>query len=108
MELGVEKWCSKGESSLCIDLAERGDIVDSNASTAILPALLSFLGAVVGVAITVFYASKNNNKNIFINTVTTERAKWRDELRKDTAEFCKLVYGELHRRTSLIERDLKS
>lgn len=70
----------------------------SNALVTILVALVGFLGALVGVGVTAFYTSRNNNKNIFINTVTTERAKWRDELRKDTAEFCKLVYSELHKK----------
>lgn len=48
--------------------------------------------------ITAFFTSRNNKKNIFINTVTGERAKWRDELRRDTAEFCKLAYEEAQKR----------
>ena len=57
--------------------------------------MLSFLGAVIGVSITAFFTSRNNNKNILVGTVTTERAKWRDELRNHTAEFCKLAFGQL-------------
>jgi hypothetical protein len=72
-----------------------GVAMDSSAWTAIEVAVLSFLGAVIGVSITAFFTSRNNNKNIFIGTVTTERAKWRDELRNHTAEFCKLAYGQL-------------
>src|SRR6516165_5736392 len=80
--------------------------MEANPQITILVALVAFVGAVfgaifsfVGVAITAFLTSRNNNKNIFINTVTNERAKWRDELRRDTAEFCKLVYGELQGKT---------
>jgi hypothetical protein len=77
--------------------------MDSNASTPVLVALVGFLGVVIGaifgfigVGITALFTSRNNNKNIFINTVTSERAKWRDELRNNTAEFCKLAYGQSH------------
>ena len=80
--------------------------MEANPQITILVALVGFVGAVfgaifsfVGVAITAFFTSRNNNKNIFINTVTNERAKWRDELRRDTAEFCRLVYGELQGKT---------
>jgi hypothetical protein len=37
--------------------------------------------------------SGNNNKNIFIQTVTKERATWREKLREETAEFCKIGYA---------------
>jgi hypothetical protein len=74
--------------------------MDSNGSITVLVALVALLGAVVGatvsfigVALTTFFTSRNNNKNIFINTVTSERAKWRDELRNNTAEFCRLAHG---------------
>jgi hypothetical protein len=49
----------------------------------------------LGVIVTAFFTSKNNNKNIFINTVTGERAKWRNDLRNDAAELCKRVYKQM-------------
>jgi hypothetical protein len=70
--------------------------MNSYLSTPVLIVALSFFGAVVGAGIPAFFTSRNNNKNIFINTVTTERAKWRGELRNHAAEFCKLAYGHLH------------
>lgn len=78
--------------------------MNSDPHVAMLVAVVAFAGVVlgaifsfVGVAITAFFTSRNNNKNIFINTVTTERAKWRDELRNHAAEFCKLAYAELRK-----------
>jgi gluconate kinase len=80
------------------------DAMDSNAPITVLVALVGFLAALIGamfgfigVAVTAFFTSRNNNKNIFINTVTSERAKWRDELRNNTAEFCRLAHGHLHK-----------
>lgn len=76
--------------------------VSSNTHVTMFVALVGLVGvlfgamlSLVGVAITAFFTSRNNNKNIFINTVTSERAKWRDELRSNTAEFCSVVRGEL-------------
>jgi hypothetical protein len=50
--------------------------------------------AVLGISITAAMALKNNNKNILIKTVTDERAKWREELRKICAEFVRHIYNK--------------
>jgi len=59
--------------------------MEANPQITILVALVAFVGVMfgaifsfVGVAITAFFTSRNNNKNIFINAVTNERAKWRE------------------------------
>jgi hypothetical protein len=82
--------------------------MDASGSITLLVAVVGFLGAIVGatvsfagVALTAFFTSRNNNKNIFINTVTNERAKWRDELRNNTAEFCKLAHGGVRDKESV-------
>jgi hypothetical protein len=51
--------------------------------------------AVAGIALTAWIALKNNNKNCLIKTVTDERAKWRDEIRKVCSEFVKLVFEQV-------------
>lgn len=63
----------------------------------LLGVLVGAVLGLTGVAVTAFFAFRNNGKNIFINTVTSERAKWRDDLRKNTAEFCKQVCKYLHK-----------
>jgi hypothetical protein len=70
------------------------DGIISKFPQALLPGLLTFIGALVGalvaflgVAITALFTSRNNNKNIFIQTVTSERAKWRQFLGKKRQSF---------------------
>ena len=68
----------------------------------------SFVAAIVallGVAWTLRSTATINNKNVFITTVTHERAKWRDELRAAAAEFTKLAIGEI--REPKLERALR-
>ena len=57
--------------------------------------LTGALFALFGVSLTVFFTARNNNKNVFINTVTVERAKWRTEMRNTIAEFCRVCYEQL-------------
>ncbi len=63
--------------------------------TGIFVLLAAFI-ALLGVSLTALLTSRNNNKNIFINMVTRERAKWREELRRDTSEFYSLAYPYEH------------
>lgn len=58
---------------------------------AFITALVGALFALVGVAITNYFSTRNNNKNLFIDTVTKERASWRGEMRTHVASFCKLA-----------------
>jgi len=61
------------------------ELLKANLSGVLAGALL----ALVGVAITNYFSTRNNSKNIFIGTVTKERATWRGELRTHVASFCK-------------------
>lgn len=82
---------------------DKGEVVENilvhegNMSSVIfLPGVFALLAAFValfGVSLTAFLTSQNNNKNIFINVVTRERAKWREELRRDVSEFYSLAYA---------------
>ena len=38
---------------------------------------------------------ETNNKTLFVTSITVERAKWRQELRVETAEFVRLCYAGL-------------
>ncbi|MCK5535327.1 MAG: hypothetical protein KAI79_00795, partial [Bacteroidales bacterium] len=62
--------------------------------------IFTFIGALIGVfftfigiLVTNFVNSRNNSKNIFVGTITKERATWREKLREETAEFCKIGYA---------------
>ncbi|EDN68355.1 hypothetical protein BGP_3216 [Beggiatoa sp. PS] len=57
----------------------------------IIALLLS--GGVVGTLIGAGFASRDNSKNLFVQTITNERATWREKLREETAEFCKIGYA---------------
>lgn len=56
--------------------------------------------AVIGVVFTAFVALRNNSKNLFVKSVTDERAKWRSELRDASAQFISLVYEQAGDRSS--------
>ncbi|KAA0893451.1 hypothetical protein [Oryzomonas rubra] len=67
----------------------------------LVASLTGALLALFGVALTAFFTSRNNNKNVFINTVTVERAKWRTEMRNTIAEFCRVCYEQLEGPTKI-------
>ncbi len=56
-------------------------------------AVIAGIALVVGTFIGGIFTLRNNNKNIFVQTVTNERATWREKLREETAEFCKIGYA---------------
>ena len=43
--------------------------------------------ALIGVVYTAVISRKNNDKSIFVQSVTNERAKWRSEMRSEVSEF---------------------
>jgi hypothetical protein len=56
-----------------------------------------------GVAVTLFLGIWNaivnhsvSNRTIFINTVTSQRIKWIEQLRQDIGAFCSLTYHWVH------------
>ncbi|MCK5536852.1 MAG: hypothetical protein KAI79_08495 [Bacteroidales bacterium] len=62
----------------------------------LIAAVFTFIGVVVTFTIglvTNFINSRNNSKNLFVKTITKERATWREKLREETAEFCKIGYA---------------
>jgi hypothetical protein len=53
----------------------------------VLGALFALIGSLIVGLNTSAVAASNNRKNLFVNTVTAERAKWRQDLRTAMAEM---------------------
>jgi hypothetical protein len=56
--------------------------------------LVSGLVSITVAGIAFIAATRNINKSTYVAAITNERAKWREELRKHIAEFCKLSMEE--------------
>jgi hypothetical protein len=73
--------------------------VDPEAAKLLVPgvftlivAALALVGALIGAFLSSGVAARNNKQNLFVNTVTAERAKWRAELRTITSELAKVTF----------------
>ena len=59
--------------------------------------------ALIGVGITNYFSTRNSSRNLFVETVTKERATWRSELRGHVATFCKQAQENCCSSGSVIE-----
>ena len=73
--------------------------LDPETAKLILPGLfavvvgaLALSGALVGAFLSSGVAARNNKQNLFVNTVTAERAKWRAELRSAIGEIARTAH----------------
>ena len=57
----------------------------SKTAAIVIGAMLAF----IGVGITNYFSTRNNSRNLFVETVTKERAAWRSELGSHVATFFK-------------------
>lgn len=62
---------------------------------ALIVAVLALVGALIGAYLSSGVAARNNKQNLFVNTVTAERAKWRGELRTITGELARTTFAGL-------------
>ncbi|HAS6495928.1 TPA: hypothetical protein GRR58_24815 [Vibrio parahaemolyticus] len=49
-----------------------------------------------GVALKVYFANKSSNKKLFLENVTVERGKWREQLREEVSSFSALASKHYH------------
>ena len=61
----------------------------------VIVASLALAGALIGAYLSSGVAARNNKQNLFVNTVTAERAKWRAELRTIMGELAKATFDAL-------------
>ncbi|MDF7776017.1 hypothetical protein P1X14_12230 [Sphingomonas sp. AOB5] len=69
-------------------------------SPEVAAALITVSGAILGAWLLYMSTIAVARKNLFVTTVTTERAKWREELRKATGALYPAVRAALETRTA--------
>lgn len=74
-------------------------------TTQILTLAGIILTFIVGVA-NLYVAFRNSRKTIFINSITSSRIKYIQDLRNNISEFCGLVYSYNAKNVNLTDKDL--
>ncbi|EPZ4992842.1 hypothetical protein ACXOI2_003574 [Vibrio cholerae] len=52
--------------------------------------------SLVAVTLNVYFTNKNSNKKLFLENVTVERSKWREQLREEVSSFSALALKHYH------------